>query len=122
MNDVRGFTLLETLVALAIVAVALTASLNALGRSAQSAATLREHVLADWVAQNRLAELRATARWPAVGRSEGRTEQAGETFIWRELVSNTPNAWFRRVDVEVFDAAGQRRLTSLTGFATRAAQ
>ena len=51
----RGFTLLETLVALAILAIALTAAFRALGVTAQSAAELRERMLGDWVAENRLA-------------------------------------------------------------------
>ena len=54
-----GFTLLETLVALAILAVALTAAFRAMGVSAQSAGELRERLIGDWVAENRLAELRA---------------------------------------------------------------
>jgi len=62
----RGFTLLETLVALAILAIALTAAFRAMGVTAQSAAELRERMVGDWVAENRLAELRATGAWPGV--------------------------------------------------------
>lgn len=121
MKAARGFTLLETLVALLIVAVALVSSLTALGRTADAAAGLREQALATWVAQNRLAENRARQTWPAIGSTQGRVEQAREVFVWRQVVGATPNPFFRRVDVEVYDASGQR-LASLTGFATRAPQ
>lgn len=115
----RGFTLLECLVALAVLAVALSAALRAAGATAHSAATLREHTLASWVAQNRLAELRATDTWPALGNHQGEARQGGQTYIWRETVARTPNPLFRRVDVQVFDASGQRALSSLAGFVAR---
>lgn len=70
----RGFTLLESLVALAIVAIALVSALRAMGATAQSTAALREHTLASWVAQNRLAMHRATAAWPAIGEYRGEAE------------------------------------------------
>jgi general secretion pathway protein I len=114
-----GFTLLECLVALAIVAVALTAALRAVGATAQSTAMVREHMLASWVAQNRLATLRATDAWPALGRNEGVSEQAGQRYVWRERIEPTPNPLFRKVEVRVFDAGGQTPLADATGFVVR---
>ncbi|WP_454456546.1 type II secretion system minor pseudopilin GspI [Thauera phenylacetica] len=115
----RGFTLLETLVALAIVAIALVSALRAMGATAQSTAALREHTLASWVAQNRLAMHRATAAWPAIGEYRGEAEQARVKMRWEEKVSGTPNALFRRIDVRVLDARGERTLATLSGFAVR---
>lgn len=119
MRHARGFTLLEALVALAILAIALSATFRALGATALSAAQLRERTLADWVAQNRLAELRAGGQFPALGRSEGSARQANREFRWRELVRSTPNPLFRRVDVTVLDAAGEHPLAQLSGYAAR---
>mgnify|MGYP002619572512 CR=1 FL=1 len=115
----RGFTLLECLVALAILAVAMTAALRAMGSTAQSTATVREHTLASWVAQNRLAELRALEAWPAVGNSQGRAVQAGRQYVWRERIERTPNPLFRRVEIQVFEAGGEVPLATLSGFVVR---
>lgn len=115
----RGFTLLETLVALAILAIALSAAFRAVGATTLSVADLRDRSLADWVAQNRLAEIRAAASFPSLGRNEGRETQARQAFLWREEVKSTPNPLFRRVDVTVMDASGTRTLASLSGFAVR---
>lgn len=115
----RGFTLLECLVALAIVAVALTSGLHALGAIAFKAENLREHTLASWVAQNRLAMLRAEQSWPALGVTEGQSEQAGQLYPWRAEAFPTPNPLFRRVDITVLDPTGTTPLASMTGFVAR---
>jgi general secretion pathway protein I len=98
---VRGFTLVEVLVALAVLAVALTAALRAGELAAQSSRNLGQRLLADWVAADRLAELRARRAWPEVGISEGMASQAGQLFRWRQTVAPTPNPFFRRIAVTV---------------------
>jgi len=119
MSSQRGFTLLECLVALALLAIALTAALRATGSTAQSATMLKEHTLASWVAQNRLAELRAFDIWPNIGNREGEAEQAGYRYRWRETTVQTPNPLFRRVDIQVFAQGDNRPLASLSGFVAR---
>ena len=94
-----GFTLVEILVALAIVAVALAAGMRALAQSADSASTLKARTLALWVAQNRLANAQLADPWPALGSAAGETEQAGTRFVWREAVSGTPNPAFRKIEI-----------------------
>lgn len=119
-HSARGFTLLETLVALAIVAIALISALRAMGASTLAASELRARVLADWVAHNRLATYRAGTEFPATGRFEGRVTQGHFAFRWRERVGPTPNALFRRIDVDVLDGEGQHVLAHATGYVTRA--
>jgi len=115
-----GFTLLETLVALAILAIALTSAFRAMGVTAQSSAELRERLIGDWVAENRLAELRATQAWPQPGTNEGTADQAGSSYRWREEVRATANPLFRRVDVSVFGAAsGEHAIARLSGYVAR---
>ena len=101
----RGFTLVEMLVALAIVAVALTAGMRALAQAADGAGTLKARTLALWVAQNRLAVAALAAELPPTGRRDGSAAQADVAFVWRENVGATPNPAFRRIDVEVAEAA-----------------
>lgn len=118
-----GFTLLETLVALAILAIALTAAFRAMGVTAQSSAELRERLIGDWVAENRLAELRATQAWPDAGTHEGSAEQAGRSYRWREEVKSTANPLFRRVDVSVFsEASDEHAIARLSGYVARPLQ
>lgn len=102
MNRSRGFTLVEILVALAILAVALGAAMRATGTLIDSSATLRDHLLAGWVAQNRLQEHIARRDFPELGSQEGREDMAGVRFQWREDVSGTPNTRFRRIEISVF--------------------
>lgn len=112
-----GFTLIEVLVALAIISIALLAALRAAGQGTANLGELRARVLAGWVAENLLAEHRARGDWLPLGIRRG-VEREGEIeFGWREEVVATPHPAFRRVDVFVFTAPGESRaLAHLTGF------
>src|SRR5256885_17005077 len=90
-HSVSGFTLVEILVALAIVAVALAAGMRALAQSADSASALKSRTVALWIAQNRLANAQLAEPWPSLGTSAGDSEQAGARFVWRETIVGTPN-------------------------------
>jgi general secretion pathway protein I len=112
-----GFTLIEVLVALAIVSIALLAALRAAGQSTANLSELRARLLAGWVAENRLAEHRARGDWLPLGVQRGSELEAGIEFGWREEVVATPHPAFRRVDVFVFAATEESRaLARYTGF------
>jgi len=120
MRRVRGFTLIEVLVALAIVSIALMAALRASGQGTNAASELRLRTLAGWVAENRLAEHRARGDWLPLGIARGTQSQGGVELAWREEVIATPNSAFRRVDVFVSAPAQESRaLARLTGFVVR---
>lgn len=117
----RGFTLIEVLVALAIISIALLASLRVTGAGINSVGELRGRLLAGWVAENVLAEQRARAAWLPLGMQRGAVRQGGIEFGWREDVVATPNPNFHRVDVRVFAAHDETRvLAHLVGFAVNA--
>jgi general secretion pathway protein I len=112
-----GFTLVEVLVALAIVSIALLAALRATGQGTNAVGELRLRLFAGWVAENRLAEHRARGDFLPVGISRGTTSQGGIELAWREEVIATPNSAFRRLDVFVSSPAEESRaLAHLTGF------
>lgn len=101
----RGFTLVEVLVALTILAVALAAGMRALAQSADGATTLKLRTLALWVAQNRLAIAELERPWPATGGQSGTALEAGIAFAWHANVAPTPNTAFRRIEIVVARAA-----------------
>ncbi|MFA6014822.1 MAG: type II secretion system minor pseudopilin GspI [Gallionellaceae bacterium] len=96
-----GFTLLETLVALAILAIALAAVFRATGAATNHAQEMRVRLVADWIAQNRLALHSARGDWLAVGTQSGEETQAGIRLLWKEEISSTPNTAFRRIEVTI---------------------
>lgn len=115
--DTRGFTLLETLVALAILAVAMAAVARASGGNTQHVEAMRMRLLADWVAQNRLALHAARGDWLPVGAQSGEDTQAGVRLVWREEISGTPNPSFRRIEIRVSTPdEPQFALRTLSGF------
>ena len=116
----RGFTLIEVLVALAILAIALAAASRASAMMADSSAELRNRLLAGWVAQNRLAELQARRAWPSAGTHEGEVEQAGLKLTWHETVSATPNQAFSRIEISVSEHGHDHTLARLTGYLAHA--
>src|ERR1700682_5032166 len=100
----KGFTLVEVLVAWAILAVALAAGFRSVAQSADSATALKARTLALWVAENRLAAAQLEAPAPALGERGGNDSQAGASFTWHATVSATPNPAFRRVEITVAEA------------------
>jgi general secretion pathway protein I len=119
----RAFTLVEVLVALAIVAIALAAGFRSVAQSAESATALKARTLALWVAQNRLAAAQLETPGPAIGEREGSEVQAGASFVWHEAVLGTPNPAFRRVEIAVAEAArSDYVLARLVGYVGRTAQ
>lgn len=97
----RGFTLIEVLVALAVLAIALAAVLRTMGQSIDLAADLRERTLALWVAQERAAALQLANTWPSLDTTKGTAEMGGREWEWQQQATSTEVAEMRRVDIEV---------------------
>ncbi len=104
-----GFTLLEVLVALVIVGTALGASLRAVGSLTQNSSDLRASMMATWSAENRLAEIRLAHEWPTLGQRRFDCPQGELHLVCEENVYTTPNPFFRRVEVNVFDSQNTGR-------------
>ncbi len=115
-----GFTLIEILVALVILAVALAATSRAASLATDSALETRQRLLATWAAENRVAELRARRLYPPVATTRYTTEQGGLALVVDETVAETPNPVIRRVDLAVAAARDpSRALTRLTAYVAR---
>lgn len=97
----RGFTLVEVLVALAVLAIALAAVMRAMAQAVDTTVSLRDHSVALWVAQNRLTEHEMRQDWPAADTIDGEAEMGGEKWYWREQVSTTPEPKIRRIEITV---------------------
>ena len=120
MKSERAFTLIEILVAVAILAVALAATTRAAGIATDGAMETRARLLATWTAENRIAELRARRVFPAAGTTRFDAEQGGLALTIDETVSETPNPTIRRVDLAVADARDRARvLAQLTGYVSQ---
>jgi general secretion pathway protein I len=99
----RGFTLLEVLIALAIVALSAGALLGSVTSSASNVIYLKERTLAEWVALNRLAEVRMAVDMPSTGKRRGSSVMAGTRWEWEEEVQELAFEGLFRVDVRVHD-------------------
>jgi general secretion pathway protein I len=108
-----GFTLIEVLVALAIVAVTLGAGMRASGAATENAQRMTDVMTAQWCAENQLTGMRLSRQLPGVGDATFTCEQMGRTFSGSIITRPTPNPNFRRVDAVVGDGDG-RTLVSIT--------
>jgi general secretion pathway protein I len=96
-----GFTLLEVLVALVIVALGLIAAFGQVNQTLTTASRLRDKTLAHWVAMNEITRLRLLGEFPAIGSRSDEVEMARVTWVYTIKVQKTPMDTFRRVDVSV---------------------
>lgn len=113
----RGFTLIEVLIALAVLAIALSAVIKGVSANVNNAAHLRDRMLAHWVVMNKLAELQVDAVFPVPGVSNGTALMAEQEWAWQVTVSNTPDPSVRRLDVEVRSRKEDKQpLDSMVGY------
>jgi general secretion pathway protein I len=116
MKQARGFTLLEVLIALVVVALALLALTRTAGGQVRNFEALRERSLASWVAANVLAETRLATPMPATGKRDGRARLANRDWRWQLEVQATEDPDMRRLEVRVYAGDAAEPSASLTGF------
>ena len=106
----RGFTLLESMVALAIVALGMMAVHTQLNRFVVSALVTEEKTLASWIASNKITELSVATTWPEIGPSDDQVEFAQREWELEIEISATQVENLRRADVRVYLAEDPERL------------
>lgn len=111
MKRAAGFTLLEVLVALTVLALSLGAVIQAAGDFTINQAYLRDRSFAEWVARNQLAEAQLASNWPDTGQTKGEAEfpaagadQPARNWRWVMQVTQTPEEDLRRLDINVYPA------------------
>lgn len=97
----KGFTLLEVMVAMAILAISLAAAIKAATEVTVNTAYLKEKTIAQWVATNKINEIRLQKNWPQIGRSNGDVRMAGVEWYWKLEVKKTPDDNIRRLELQV---------------------
>ena len=110
-----GFILIEVLVALVVVALGVAAAMSAILSAATSAERLRERAYAEWVATNRLTEIRIAPEFPSIGRREGVAQMADRDWEWRENVRATSIDGVVQIVVEVRPRGSSDWLVTMSG-------
>lgn len=117
----RGFTLLEVLIAMAVFAVAAMALLNAGREQIQASSRLEDKTFAHWVAMNRIVEMQLSGQFPEIGRGDTRVKLAGREWKVLTTIDGTPINNVRRMTVDVSEdnkefGEDAPIVTSLTAF------
>lgn len=119
MRGQRGFTLVEVLAALAVVAFALAALWKGLGQGIAVTQGLPERLVARWVAENRLVLRQARDEWPEARTYEGTTRMGGREWAWEEQIKTTEEEALRRVTIQVGPESGKGSRVTVEGFLRR---
>jgi general secretion pathway protein I len=116
MRSERGFTLIEVMVALTIVALSLTAVAASMNQMIDAANTMRDRTYASWIAQNKITEMRLSGTIPEVSTTSGELEYGRTDWEWRAVVAETGIENFMRVDIYISHAGSEYVVRTVTGF------
>jgi len=123
MNDARGFTLLEVMIALAVFAVVSVALVNSSTWSLRQVGVIQDRTVAWWLAENEMTNLRLLPRrddtFPASGIHRQHVEIADVEWELETEVENTENDYVRRVTIRVYKETSDDPSTELIGFLGR---
>ncbi|MCW9029904.1 MAG: type II secretion system minor pseudopilin GspI [Gammaproteobacteria bacterium] len=96
----KAFTLLEVLVALAVLTMGLGTVIKVAGTQASQLSYLKDKTVALWIANNKASEVQLD-NWPETGTSSGQEIMANQEWRWELTVSNTADKDLRRLDIHV---------------------
>lgn len=116
MKPARGFTLMEILVALAIVGISLAALIGTSGNATREAADLRDRTYAGWVAQNVLTEIRISPETLNAGTRRGEEMLGGELWTWTAEISEAAAPSLRHIEIKVGRENVEGSIVTLNAF------
>jgi len=111
-----GFTLVEVMVALAIAALGLAAVAASMSQMVDAATSMQQRTYADWIALNKIAEMRLANVVPEVSSTSGEVEYAGAEWQWRATISETGVENLFRVDVTISVPGEKESFRPVSGF------
>lgn len=112
----RGFTLIEVMAAVVVLAMALAAIIAGFSRQANLSSELRDRTLAMLVARNRMAEITLAPEFPETGESDGEQSFADSDWEWSTEVTETQDPALRRIDLRIRREGGDDDLATLSAF------
>lgn len=116
----KGFTLLEVLIALTIIAISLGALISTSGSQASSAGYLKQKTIAHWVAMNEITMLQVENKWLDKGDTRGSTTMAGFEWYWTRTIIETQDKNTMQVEFKLYlDEARENQITRLIGSLSR---
>jgi general secretion pathway protein I len=118
MRNNRGFTLIEVLIALAILSIALTAIIKTTSQHIRDTTYLQNKITANWVGTQVMNEIRAGVL-KVSDSSDGisqQTEMLGKTWIWKAKFISTPNPHIKEINVDVYQKPEKNRLINLVSY------
>ncbi len=119
-NCNRGFTLLEVLIALTIIALSLGALISTTGSQASSAGYLKQKTIAHWIAMNEITQLQIENAFPGKGDTDGSTAMAGTEWYWTRTIKETEDEDSRQVEFVIYqDEDREYSVTRLIGYLSR---
>jgi general secretion pathway protein I len=117
----RGFSLLEVLIGLAILAIALSSGIKALSQIVETQLTVKDQYLGEIAANNALNKLYLEKAWPEISTTQSNCSQLNLVLTCVQHVFETPNPYFRRVEIDVYESSpndpslgNAHRLTSVS--------
>ena len=116
----RGFTLLEVLIALTIIALSLGALISTTGSQANSAGYLKQKTIAHWIAMDEITRLQIENAFPGKGDTDGSSTMAGTEWYWTRTIKETEDEDSRQVEFRIYrDEDREDALTRLVGYLSR---
>ncbi|MGK0441177.1 MAG: general secretion pathway protein I [Pseudohongiellaceae bacterium] len=113
----KGFTLLEVLIALAVLAISSMAVSRQIGNSIHQQSALSEKTMAMAVADNAISVLMLKSKWPNLGKDDKTISWANREWLVSMDVSSTSEPWLREIKVSVFSQNNdQSSLIELTAY------